>query len=158
MLKRILLPVLIAAMPVAAYAFKAYVYSPGSSESLAGSDNVRRIEINDGRLTLFHVDGSEESAEAGTWSHIVPRWYDPYSSVEDIAAEINIVFDGNALRVSAPKAVEDIALFDVKGRKMYSVKPDDCSCAVDLSALEQGVYIARVQCGDNSRTIKFAKQ
>lgn len=158
MFQRISTLALLCAVALPLSAFKAYVYGGGSLEALAGSDDVRRIELNNGALKVIHTDGSESTVDAGKWTHIVPRWYDIYSSADNIAVTgLSVRFDGTALAVRAASEISSVTVHAIGGELMCSARPADTQVIVDLEALPAGVYIATVCCGADSQTLKFAK-
>ncbi|RZJ67231.1 MAG: T9SS type A sorting domain-containing protein [Flavobacterium sp.] len=78
----------------------------------------------------------------------------PQASVEKIGIAPNPV--KNALRFTGNAQIESVAIFDVTGKQLLSVRNPGAEINVD--GLSKGVYIAKIKTATESQTQRFVKE
>lgn len=157
MFQRFSILVLMCAIAVPVWAFKAYVYTEDTQAVLAGSDNVRRIEFNNGAVTLITSDGGTQTVDAGKWAKILPRLIDVSSAEGKLGGKPALRFADNTLVVAAASEITSVSVYNMRGEAVFSVAPRDTEVCVNLDLLPAGVYVATVAAGTDSGTLKFVK-
>ncbi len=59
--------------------------------------------------------------------------------------------------INANQAIESILLFDVTGKQIQALQPDNAAAVIDATTLSAGVYFANVTTQTGSKTIKLVK-
>ncbi|GEP51873.1 hypothetical protein FNO01nite_25450 [Flavobacterium noncentrifugens] len=54
--------------------------------------------------------------------------------------------------------IENIKVVDVTGKKVISINPNATEAAIDASALQSGIYFAKVSAGNTTSTVKLIKE
>lgn len=60
--------------------------------------------------------------------------------------------------IKAKSNIDSIELFDVLGKQIMSLNPNSVSFNIDSSRLSNGIYIARVNAGEKTSTLKLVKE
>lgn len=83
----------------------------------------------------------------------------PSVGVEQIVEEnpINVVCNGEVLSISAANTINSVDVYDASGALVVKATPSSSMAIISVSDLNNGVYIAKVTTGGNTKTIKFIK-
>lgn len=77
------------------------------------------------------------------------------TSIPDVKADgVSVVADGEAVRVTASRAIDGIRIYSVSGALVKSAQPGQTSYQIPTKGLPQGVYIAKVTAGNVQRAVK----
>ena len=77
-------------------------------------------------------------------------------AIEDVA-EIKTSCNGEVLNISATNAIETVEIYNAAGALTISVNPTSSHAIISVANLSNGVYIAKITTGGNTKTIKFIK-
>ena len=64
----------------------------------------------------------------------------------------------NSWNVKSNQSIDSVHLFDVLGKMVMSLKPNSKEVSIGTSALQSGIYIAKINSINGSKTIKLIKQ
>ena len=62
------------------------------------------------------------------------------------------------MSVNAENNIETISIMNLMGQEVLKIQPATTQTSIDLSALKAGVYMMRVQMGDQTKTVKVIKK
>ncbi|WP_461597718.1 T9SS type A sorting domain-containing protein [Winogradskyella sp.] len=63
----------------------------------------------------------------------------------------------NVWNISSANLINDVAVFDILGKQVISLSPNSNEAVIDASSLKTGVYMARIEGVNGSKTIKLVK-
>lgn len=63
----------------------------------------------------------------------------------------------NVWNISSANLINDVAVFDILGKQVISLSPNSNEAVIDASSLKTGVYMARIEGENGSKTIKLVK-
>lgn len=63
----------------------------------------------------------------------------------------------NKWNITSSQSITSVALFDVSGKQIKTAQPNDMNAVIDASGLSNGLYFAKVQTQNGSKTIKLVK-
>jgi hypothetical protein len=59
--------------------------------------------------------------------------------------------------ISATEAISSVQLFDIAGKQVKTVEPNDMMVSIDASGLSSGMYFAKIRTESGSKTVKLIK-
>jgi len=63
----------------------------------------------------------------------------------------------NNWNITASQTIQSVQLFDVSGKQIKTVRPNDLNAVIDASELSNGLYFAKVSTESGSKTVKLVK-
>ncbi|MFT3794885.1 T9SS type A sorting domain-containing protein [Flavobacterium sp.] len=63
----------------------------------------------------------------------------------------------NKWNITATQNITSVVLFDLTGKQIQTVQPNDLTAAIDASALSSGIYFAKVSTESGNKTVKLVK-
>ena len=60
--------------------------------------------------------------------------------------------------ISSTSEISNISLFDILGKQVQSLSPNNNEASIDASSLGTGIYFAKIQGVNGSKTLKLIKQ
>jgi Secretion system C-terminal sorting domain len=64
----------------------------------------------------------------------------------------------NTLRIDAPDAITNIAIFNMLGQEVLSLKPNSASISLQTTTLAKGTYIIKANLNGKQATSTFVKE
>lgn len=110
------------------------------------------------------------TTEADNWHYIFASTAEPYASVtvdsmvlgvsenelEEFSYYPNPVT--NEINLSAKNTIDQVSIFNILGQNVYEEKINNAKSSINLSFLEQGMYVMKVSAGGSTATYKIVKQ
>jgi hypothetical protein len=63
----------------------------------------------------------------------------------------------NVWNITATQNITAIQLFDISGKQIKVLQPNDLTAVIDASQLSAGMYFANIQTENGSKTVKLVK-
>ncbi len=84
-------------------------------------------------------------------------------SVKEIDDDLNFSISPNPTKnwvtISSDKEkIKEVKVFDMQGKQIVSVYPNDFNATIDLSKFKSGIYLVQIMAGDKIRTGKVLKE
>lgn len=117
------------------------------------------ISGNDFDTTYYWQIVAKNSGGAATGSAIWSFTTEQSLSIDDLNAEasLNYFVKNNTLNVSAKSPINQLEIYNMLGQVVKTVQPNQESTNVDLSELNNGMFISKVSVNGKTQTFKFVK-
>ena len=66
--------------------------------------------------------------------------------------------DSNILNLKSNSSLDSIIVYNIIGQQVLTKKLSQSEEAINLSQINDGIYIAKIEAGNTYKTIKFLKQ
>jgi hypothetical protein len=60
--------------------------------------------------------------------------------------------------ISGTSVISKVAVYDILGKQVVALEPNATETVIDASSLKTGVYFARIESNNGSKTVKLVKQ
>lgn len=82
----------------------------------------------------------------------------PLGGIQQNGCEsISVIRAGQTLKISADGNIANVEIYNASGSKVISTSPNSGNAEIQLGALGNGVYIAKVTADNAAKTVKFVK-
>ncbi len=120
-----------------------------------GAENVSSMDVSGG-ANLDHTDCIVPALNVGIpW---LLSFVDAPTSTVDLQTSEVLIFpnpvDNGNVRIESEESIESIALFDLDGRMILERQPGQARFQLNLSGLQRGMYVLRIETGESQSSHK----
>lgn len=159
-MRKLILPLMSLIPATAMWGIDAYFYNSDSSEPVLMVENVRTITLGDVSTLITRADFTTARLQNDTFDHMLFRTK-PTSGISGTATlpgQINVALCGSTLEISGPKAISSVDLSAVNGMHIAQLSTPATSISYDMTGLASGIYVVRVQSGEQTVVSKIVKK
>lgn len=144
----------------AMWGIDAYFYNSDSSEPVLAAENIRTIALGDVSTLITRADFTTSELQNEEFDHMLFRTkpLSGLSEAELTRGGIDVTLAGNTLTVTAPGSIDSVELTAINGMQIARFATPATSINYDMAGLGTGVYVVRVQSGDQTSVSKIIKK